>query len=626
MKQIIPFVIGITLSAASYCQSVFEAFPKQNSDKYHVDFSIFYKSLTDVEKDRKKLDRQLEQFNSFKGKTTTSAKNLITTLRLQDSISVLYIHLWAYYDLHVSVNRTDYESRNMLDELNAKVEQKTIFFDKELAGLSGKRFDEFKKQLPSLSKYSYYYNNISRKRNHTLTDIQEQSALPFVSLSSGWQFDLYEKIKRSISFSELNAKDGKLNVFTNQAAIESNADSVIRAEGFKKLYEGYNSRRSLFAFALIQLAKAEDQKAKLYGFPEASESYYFEKFYSKDQINRLFKQIIDSAELYKYYQRIRRDFAKKRIFPTGELHYWDMKVSVNNLVPRFSIDSATEIILKSMRPQGLEYETQLSLLLNPRNGRMEIAPSKTKRSGGFSRGFIGTTSVFYSGNYRGFYDDVRVITHEATHAIHRELMNQNHVLPVYAGGPNYLFESFSIFSEFLLSDYLIENSKTPQEKQFYLEKYFEGKGMALFSVASDALLEQTIHEGAVAGSINNEDDLDSVNAVINKKFSIWPVTEYPQLNQRWITNGLFYEDPFYDINYVLGALLALKYYDLYKTDRPAFQKAYIALLKNGFTEEPATLLMKFLKIDINSPGLLSNAISVIRTKVMELEKLYNPEK
>jgi oligoendopeptidase F len=253
---------------------------------------------------------------------------------------------------------------------------------------------------------------------------------------------------------------------------------------------------------------------------------------------------------------------------------------------------------------------------------MEIAPDKNKRAGGFSRGFIGTNSIFYTGGYRGYYDDVRVLTHESTHAVHRQLMNNIGVLPVYASGPDYLFESFAIFNEFLLTDYLIAQSKTKPEKQYYLEQYFDNKGMALFSIAADALLEQKIHEGVSSGIINNADDLDSLNQSINKIFSVWNTESYPELNQRWITASLFYEDPFYEINYVLGAVLALKYYQLYNQNKDLFRKNYSALLKNGFNSSPQELLKNFLGIDIDSPELVTDAISIIKIKVGQFDYLY----
>ena len=136
------------------------------------------------------------------------------------------------------------------------------------------------------------------------------------------------------------------------------------------------------------------------------------------------------------------------------------------------------------------------------------------------------------------------------------------------------------------------------------------------------MLEQKIHEGVSSGTINNADDLDSLNQSINKIFSIWDTKSYPELNQRWMTASLFYEDPFYEINYVLGSVLALQYYKLYNQDRDSFCKNYIALLKNGFNASPAVLLKHYLGIDIDNPDLVPNAISVVKTKVRQLDDLY----
>jgi oligoendopeptidase F len=83
-----------------------------------------------------------------------------------------------------------------------------------------------------------------------------------------------------------------------------------------------------------------------------------------------------------------------------------------------------------------------------------------------------------------------------------------------------------------------------------------------------------------------------------------------------------YEDPFYYVNYVYGAMLALKFYEMYTRDPEHFVPRYIALMKNGFDAPPAILLKRFLDIDIHNPDLVSNAISMIEKKVDLLEKSY----
>jgi oligoendopeptidase F len=80
-----------------------------------------------------------------------------------------------------------------------------------------------------------------------------------------------------------------------------------------------------------------------------------------------------------------------------------------------------------------------------------------------------------------------------------------------------------------------------------------------------------------------------------------------------------YEDPLYDVNYVYGGLLALKYYDLYTTRREWFVPRYIALLKNGFNQPPAELLNQFLGIDLSGPALLSGDLELLSGRLDQLE-------
>jgi oligoendopeptidase F len=83
-----------------------------------------------------------------------------------------------------------------------------------------------------------------------------------------------------------------------------------------------------------------------------------------------------------------------------------------------------------------------------------------------------------------------------------------------------------------------------------------------------------------------------------------------------------FEDPFYDINYVYGALLALNFYELYRRDPKQFAPRYLALMRNGFDAPPAVLLKRYLDLDLTDPRLIANALSVLEEKVNLLEKTY----
>ena len=132
-----------------------------------------------------------------------------------------------------------------------------------------------------------------------------------------------------------------------------------------------------------------------------------------------------------------------------------------------------------------------------------------------------------------------------------------------------------------------------------------------------AVLEQDIYDGVSAGRIRGADDLDRVTLAVDGQFSALSAVT-PELRARWAAVSLMFEDPLYDVNYVYGGLLALKYYQLYTADREDFVPRYIALLKHGFDMTPAGLLKRFLNVDF-SPSLLLDDLDLLDQRLRQLE-------
>jgi len=358
----------------------------------------------------------------------------------------------------------------------------------------------------------------------------------------------------------------------------------------------------------------------MHHFADAASEAYFGNYWTKAQVDGLAEQIAQAANLYKRYQRIRTDHIKK-ITGLGD-NIWDLSVRPPGMAaPRFTIAQASQVIRDALAPLGADYGRELAGLLNPVNRRMDVVPAEHRQRGGFSRGFIGMDSVFYMQGFTGSFRDVNTLAHESTHAVHRQLMNRNHILPAYAEGPHYLFEAFAIFSELLLPDYLYSHETEPRLKQFYLEQFLDGKGMEMFDVAPEVVVEHAVYDGVKQGSIKGANDLDALTKRIYSRYSVWP-EKHDELKATWIYIQLMYQNPFYDVNYVYGALLALKFYEMYTRDPEQFASRYIALMKNGFDAPPAILLKRFLSIDLDDPRLVSDALKIVKAKVDLLEESY----
>jgi oligoendopeptidase F len=603
---LVSLVLNGTLNPRVSGQSEFVAIPPQRVGAYRFDFARnFFTSPAAEKAERANWYLVLNELEGLRGRVAANANNLQHALDLNDRVQMLFYRHYAYLYLRNAVDTTDQTSLSESAALASEVEQRTAFLRQELMGISDRALATFMARKPALNKYRFAIDTVRRYRPYTLS-LKEEELLSATTPNNGWPYELYE---------ELRAR-------TPSVPLSGATDAKGRADVFKQRYENQAQQRDLYAFALMKLASQRTRLTTLRHFDDAASEIYFNSYLTRTEVDDLVERIAQNSNLYKRYERIRADHIH-RFTGLSDVNVWDLTLHTPGTpAPRFTIEQATEIIRHTLAPLGPDYGRELSALLDPANGRMDIVPGPYRKRGGFSKGFVGTDSVFFSAGFTGSYNDVRVLTHESTHAVHRQLMTSNQVLAAYAEGPHYLFEAFAIFNEFLLPDYLFDHEKDPLLKQFYLEQFLDGKGTIMFVVAPEVAIEHAVYEGVKRGTIKSADDLDRLTKQTYSRYSIWPA-KHDELRAEWVNIGLMYEDPFYDANYIYGALLALKFYELFKRDPQHFVPSYIALMRNGFDAPPEVLLKQFLNIDLNDPRLVSDAMSVIERKIDLLEKSYH---
>lgn len=430
---------------------------------------------------------------------------------------------------------------------------------------------------------------------------QERILAITAPLARDWQYDLHEQLVPP-------ADTGTVNV----------DDRAAREARWRKRYAGYVAQRDLHAFALLHLADARNKLAKLRGFEDDAAQAYHERYWTKPGVTRVLTQLAQHADVHKRYERLRADQVK-RANGYDYVNVWDMRTT--STPPQYTIYEARQILLAATEPLGPDYRRELAALLDPANGRMDVVPGPHRRGGGFSKGTLASDSVFFSGGFAGTYNDMRVLMHEATHAVQRQLMRRNHVLPQYVHGPSYFAETYAIFNELLLADYLFHHESDPARRRFYLEQFFDGKGMVAFVAAPEAELEQTVYERVAAGTLHTPDELDALTKGIYSRYSIWP-EKHDEMKTQWAIVPLMYEDPFYDVNYVYGVILGLRMYEQYTHSPTAFAPRFIAALGGGYDAAPGAILQRHFGIDLDAPDLVDNATKLLDARINDLGKLY----
>jgi len=605
-------------TGAASAAEPFVAIPPEQAAQYHLDFARHYFATPAAEvAARSALDARLKTLEALRGKVASSPETLLQALRLEEQARVDFSRHLEYLHLRHAVDTRDEQSSTDESALEAELARRTSFLDGELLALDAATFERFAVKAPALAPYRFAVGQVQRRREHTRPVAEEELLSTLGPLATEWPSDLYDTLLDHVPFGTVATPAGPLDVRRQRAAIAQNADRAVREAGFKQRYAALATQQDLFAFTLLRLARSRNALARLHHFDTAADEAYFGSFLTSAEVDRLLAALADRAEVYKRYQQRRADAARASL-GGAEPHPWDI-LPAAGVAPRFPIAEARQIVTKALTPLGPHFGAALAQLLDPKNGRLDIvrdASGEHRASGGFSQGFIGVDSVFFTGGYDGSYNDLRVLTHEATHAVHRQLMSEHGVSPLYANGPHFLFESFASFSEMLLADALEAAERDPARRRFFHEQFLDGKATVMFVAGPEAALEQAVYAGDRDGTLHDAAELDALTQKIFARYSIWPERE-PELRSHWMAIPLMYEDPFYDLNYVYAGLLALEYSALQKQDPQGFATRYTALLEHGFDAPPAELLKKYLGIDLDDRKLVTDALRVLDAKMAE---------
>jgi oligoendopeptidase F len=583
-----------------------------------ADLSRYYfKTPAEEVAARAELNAAIDQMAKFRGQLN-SAHQLLGVLRQYDVVQKLFAKHERYLHLLCAMNRKDVAC-DADKVVESEVDAKTAFLDPEILAIPDDRLRVFPKEEPELAEYRFALSGIRRGQPHLLAETEQALLDQFQPQIGDWQFDLYEQIVAGIPFGTVQTSSGPLDIIRHRNLIAADPNGQVREDGFKRRLTGYASQRDLLAFALIHTVQAQNLLAKAHHYADAPARKYDDLYFKPEETRGLLASMAQHGDVARRYESIRSEDVERSYHQSARA--WDMSAPEPGFtLPITSLPEARSLFHEAFAGMGPEYQAEFDALLDPSNGRSDILPGGTanRYGGGFSVGFPGTTSMLFYGRYDGIFKDLSVIAHEGGHAVHRQLMTENGVPQSYAQGPNFLFESFAEFNELVLADFMAEHTGNPQLQRYYRERWMNIKGLDAFYGAQDALLEQAVYDGVAAGTIRNADDLDNLTLNIDAQFSRFSASP-PEVRTRWAMVSLMFEDPLYDVNYVYGGLLALKYYQLYSTRREWFVPRYVALLKNGFNQPPAELLNRFLGIDLSGSALLNDDLVLLNRRLDRLE-------
>jgi oligoendopeptidase F len=602
----------------------FDPFPGGSAARYHFDLTRnFFSSPADELARREKLLSRLGHLAQISRSLPRTASGILAALAFEDSLDLEVNRHVAYLELRFNADTRQREALRSASQLRDTADRGLAAFDSALAALPSATLARHEGQRLRLRRYRFAIERGRRDPAHRLTPEGERVYRALAPMATGWGGEIFSQTMSSTNFGAVQTSAGPLSVSRDFLALMADPDPRVRREAYLRNEAGLEQRREVYATILTRTAAALTSAGRLRGYPDFVAQSYSERYLDRRQVQRMLDALGAAAEVNKRIEQA-MSAHQREVFHLDTIHVWDQWLLEPGVpLPRFTIADASRLVLQATRPLGPDYARELALLLDPANGRLDVAPGPFRASRqGFSVGLVGFPSMFYQGAFGGYLEDVVTLAHESGHAVQNMLMTANGVLPRYASGPAYFTESFAGLSELLLLEHLYRTAADKPHRLFYLQRLIT-QAAEVFRTGWEAALEQQLFDSAAAGRSVGADGIEAMTQATASRFSTWfgPGSER---KLAWLQPTQYFTRPLYRLNYLYAKLLALRYLDLLHRDAPGFPARYGALLRNGYDAPPDVLLGRFVDINLSDPELIENASRVLDAFLEELNALYAP--
>lgn len=614
------FLLACTLASADE----WKAISPDQAPRYRFDLSKeFYADEAGYDKDLSEAKVLVESVQKHRGKVVSSGAVLLELATKLERLNILTSKLYIYRFLRYSTDTTLEPQFSAADQQLSELGSKVSFVSTELRKISTRDLEGLLAQEPNLAPYRFYLEQNTRYKPYTLSTDQEELLSRMSPQLYSWEGQLFQKLIDRTKFSDLEAPEGKLNVYRDRQVLSKEKDRELRKKATTTLNAEYAASADLFGFSVLKLAGALNAENVARGFKDAFDASLFDSYITKDQADSFYQTIAGYAALNKRYVELRK--ARIKAFAgLDTVAPWDMDIVPEGYKrPQFTIAEATDVLKAALAFHGERYSADLSGLLDPQNGRLDIVGGKNRAPGAFSWGYYGAPNVFYSYDYRGYLDDVLTLAHEGGHAVHYDLITQNKVLPVYSGGPQYFTESFAMLNEFVTGQYLYERATTKEDKIYYLEQLLGVMMRRFFDIVMRSEFEYRAYQKIKAGEIAEPAQLHELWKEEGLRYVGEDYDRYEFLKHGWAFTPHFFTSPRYYINYLFANLMAISYFQRHQTDR-TFDGRYVDMMVHGFPDTPVNLLQKNLGLNPFDPATVKDSMKVFEAKLSELEALYKP--
>jgi oligoendopeptidase F len=564
----------------------------------------------------KRLEQRIAGYAEFRGQLDQSAEKLAAALEFDRDFDRACEPVGIYAFLKSTEDQADstYQAmKSRFQNLAVRAGQAASYMRPELLAIKPDRMTELMHD-PLLQPFRLQLERLLRFRPHTLTDNEERLLAMQGEMASAANNAFRQLNDADLRFGDLKDEKGRTVELTHAtfAQLLRSPERKVRRAAFDQYYAQFSAHKNTLAATLCGSIQRDVYYAQARNYASSLEAALFPDNVPVAVYDNLITAVRESLPSVHHYLEVRR-----RKMDLKDIHHYDTYVPIlSDLEKTHSWDRAVDVIIESLAPLGTEYTSVLDEGL--RNRWADRYPNRGKQSGAFSCGsFDGDPYILM--NFKAeVLNDVFTLTHEAGHSMHSWYSARSQPFQYY----NYTIfvaEVASTFNEQLLTDHLLKNSASDQERAYLINNELDSIRATVVRQTMFAEFEKRTHEMAEAGEALT---VDSFRAVYRELLDAYFGPQFvidQDLELECFRIPHFYR-AFYVYKYATGLSAAVALSRRVLEGGPAELADYLTFLSGGCSQDPLDLL-KAAGVDMTAPGPVKTTLERFATLTNELDQL-----
>lgn len=577
------------------------------------DLNDFYSGFDDpkYKNDIARLKELIEEYNKIPQliKTESELDIILEYIKLNQDLVILVRTLSSYNSL---INATDVSNQESL------VNMSTISRMLNEMTKTDVIFARFLKNV-DLNKYS---NNEIIKDN--LFQLEKNQASAKYMLSDKEEV-LYSKLRQvsSTSWSQIQSLltskldvdvDGKTMTLSEARNLAYDNDQKIRKAAYEGELKAYEKIDEVVAIALSNIKREVVMMNDLRGYNNVLEPTLIRSNMKEATLTAMLEAMLEFRPYFANYLKAKAKYLNH----DNGLPFYDLFAPVGKLNKTYTYDEGQDIIIKSFNgySKKLGDYAKKAFALN----WIDPFPKKGKRGGAFCSNQPQIKQSRILSNFTGSLSDVSTLAHELGHGYHGEIISDN--TPLNWSYPMPLAETASIFCETIVTNHLLSELDSDEERLSVLEIALQGDTQVIIDILSRYIFETSIFKLA-EGPISKDQMKELM--IKAQKEAYQDGLDHDVLHPyMWLNKGHYYSSglSFYNFPYAFGLLFGKGLYAIYLEDKEKFIKNYdklLALTTKATVEDVAASM----GIDVTKKDFWVSSLNLIKKDIDEVIKLLN---